>query len=95
MTMDERVARALLDQEIQPLRELSYAALVALIDQPVHRDVLGPDGKTYLLEVNVHWDHKPGGDVRVFVMVDDGGWRFWHPLGEDFIKSPSGEFVGE
>jgi hypothetical protein len=93
--MDERVARDLLERELKPLREVSYADLVAMIDRPIHRDVLGPDGKQWLLEINVHWDRKPGGDVHVFVMVDDGGWRFWHPLGEDFIKSPTGESVGE
>jgi len=93
--MDERVARRLLDREIERLRVLSYHELVAMIDHPTHEDVLGSDDRTWLLEVNVHWDDKPGGDVHVFVMVDDGGRGFWHPRSDDFIKAPNGELVGE
>jgi hypothetical protein len=31
----------------------------------------------------------------VFALIDDGGWRSFKPMGEDFIVAPDGSFVGE
>ena len=36
------------------------------------------------------WDDQEGGNMRVLGAVDDGGWRAFVPLCEDFIKTPSG-----
>jgi hypothetical protein len=93
--MDEQVARALLERELQPLRAVPYADLVAMIDRETAYDVPGPDGKTYQIEVCVFWDDTRGGDVRATVAIHDGGWRAFVPLTDSFIKAPSGDFVGE
>ena len=47
------------------------------------------------VHTTVIWDDEPGGNVRVMVSIDDGGLRAFVPMTESFIKSPSGEFVGE
>ena len=48
------------------------------------------------MEVAAVWDGEKGGDLRIFVMVDDGSERaFASPLTECFIISPDGSFVGE
>lgn len=55
-----------------------------------------PSGRAYNVEVQVLWDHIPGGPIRVIVAVDDGRiWRAFKPKSEDFILSPDGTFVGE
>ena len=41
------------------------------------------------------WDRGKEGDLRVLVMIDDGGWHAHGPLVEDFIIAPDGSFVGE
>lgn len=55
----------------------------------------GASGAAYQFEIEVFWDDKPGGDVRVMGSIDDGGLRAFLPLCEAFIMSPSGRFVGE
>lgn len=35
------------------------------------------------------------GAIRVIGSIDDGGWRAFRPLSDDFIRAPDGTFVGE
>jgi hypothetical protein len=55
----------------------------------------GAPGAVYQFEIEVFWDDKPGGDVRVMGSIANGGWRAFVPVCEDFIMSPSRAFVGE
>jgi hypothetical protein len=36
------------------------------------------------------WDGKKGADLRVMVAADDGGWRAFKPLTDDFVMRPDG-----
>jgi hypothetical protein len=92
---NEQVAQALIDAELRQLRMLPYSELVALIGKPSVKEILGEDTKLYQLEIEVFWDSKRGGDVRVMVADDDRGWKAFHPLTDDFIMRPDGTFVGE
>lgn len=58
-------------------------------------EVTGKSGTSYQGEVQVFWDGEPDGAIRVIASVDDGGWRAFVPLSEDFILAPDGTFVGE
>lgn len=49
----------------------------------------------YQVEIQVFWDDRQGGNVRVAGSIDDGAWRAFVPLTRDFIKAPDGSFVGE
>ena len=55
----------------------------------------GPSGASYQVDIQVRWDDEPNGDIRVLAGIDDGGWRAFAPLTEDFILGPDGRFVGE
>ena len=57
--------------------------------------VVGEDGNSYQLEVEAIWDIARDEDVRVIVSVDDGGWRAFKPLTQDFVMRPDGSFVDE
>jgi hypothetical protein len=64
----------------------------------VYEEAVGPSGTQYQLDIFAFWDggrRAVGGDLRVSVVIDDGGWRAFVPLVEDFIISPTGGFVGE
>jgi len=95
--MNESVARELLSRELATLRTRSYESLRdELLQEPYVKTVVGPDGEPYQVEIHAFWDDKPAGDLRVRVSIDDGrGWRAFSPRHDDFIISPSGEFVGE
>jgi hypothetical protein len=93
--VDHQIAYALIDGRLKELRQRSYGDLVTLIGHPQTKQIRGEDGKEYQLEVQVFWDSKKGGRLRVMVAADDGGWRAFKPLTDDFIMAPDGSFVGE
>jgi hypothetical protein len=55
----------------------------------------GPDGREYQIEVEVMWDDQPGGAVRVLAAIDDGSFRAFLALSDDFIMGPDGQFIGK
>ena len=93
--MDEQIVYALIDGWLRELRKRPYDDLVSFMGHPQTKEVTGGDGKNYQLEAEVFWDGKKGGDIRVIVAGDDGGWRAFKPLTSDFIMAPDGSFVGE
>jgi hypothetical protein len=93
--MDKREATAVLREHLERYRRRQYGELVVLIGKPQVFECRGASGATYQIEVGVHWDHQPGGALRVLASIDDGGWRALKPLTDDFIVAPDGTFVGE
>jgi hypothetical protein len=93
--MDNDEARAILAEHLGSYRALKYEELALRIDSIETAEVQAPSGVRYQLEVRVLWDHEPNSDVRVLGSVDDGGWRAFRPLNDDFIRAPDGRFVGE
>ena len=78
--MNEQVAYALINFELTRLEKVPYADLAGLIGKVETKEAVGEDGKKYQLEIQVLWDSKKGGDLRVIVAADDGGWRAFKPL---------------
>jgi hypothetical protein len=93
--MNREIASALIDEELGRLRKCSYAELHKLMDKPSTIDVQEPDGKRYQVERQAFWDSNKGGNIRVMVSADDGGWSAFKPLSGAFIISPDGSFIGE
>ena len=95
--MDRSEARTVLANHLASFRQRSYADLVALIGDVSVAEISGPSGAEYQIEIEVRWD-SPGErtNIRVLGAIDDG--RFLSalsPLGDSFILSPDGRFVGE
>ena len=97
--MNKEEARHILQEEIVALREKKYAELRRLVDPAgvTTRKTTGKSGVEYQIETIVFWDdpRELGGNLRVIVCIDDGGWRAFLPLSDDFIISPDESFVGE
>jgi hypothetical protein len=93
--MDNAEAAALLKNHLEAYRLRSYADLVTLLGKSHVAELRGASGATYQLEVEVHWDDRPGGALRVLGTIDDGGWRALKPLCDDLLLAPDGRFVGE
>jgi hypothetical protein len=78
------------------LRQLSYRQLVErLLDREETLEVLGASGSRYQVELQSVWDARPNDVLRIPGSVDDGGWRAFAPLTDDFLIAPDGSFVGE
>ena len=89
-------ARQIINTELELFRGKPYSELVQMIDaEPITGERTSPSGQFYQIEIQAYWDDKPNGNIRVSGSIDDGGLRAFAPLTEDFIKSPSDQFVGE
>jgi hypothetical protein len=93
--MDQTVARKLLKDELQNLRTRPFSFFTQSINKTIHKKTVGPDGIGYQIEMEVFWDGRRGGNIRVMGSVDDGKLRSVKPLTEDFVITPAGTFVGE
>jgi uncharacterized protein VirK/YbjX len=95
--MDKVEAKEILKEHINRLRKLHYSELCKYleadnIDTP---EAVGKTGTKYQLEIQAVWDDKKEGHLRVMVCIDDGGWRAFFPMSDDFIIAPNGAFVDE
>jgi hypothetical protein len=85
----------ILRQHLVAWRSRSWSDLRAMIGEAQVLEADGPSGTRYTVEVEASWDGKPEGDIRALASIDDGGWRAFTPLCEDFIKARSDDFVDE
>jgi hypothetical protein len=92
--MNNEIALSLLHAAMLEYRALSYDELARRVDADDHRDITGPDGRTYQLEVQVIREGRGPGPLHVFGSVDDGGWRAFKPLTVGFLMRPDGTRVG-
>lgn len=93
--MNKEEARAELAKEMQLWRSRSYSELAGLLDEVIVKEVAGPTGATYQIEIQIFWDAQLGGNLRVLGGIDDGGWSAFKPLSDSFIMAPDGTFIGE
>lgn len=67
-TNDSQRLAALVERRVADLERLGWAALVEREGEALHETVdLG--GTAYVLESQVFWDHRKGGDIRILVDV--------------------------
>lgn len=93
--MNATDASKVLAERLGKLRALAYRDLVRRVDSVLTETIARDSHRSWQLEFQVLWDDEPSGNVRVIGTIDDGGLRDFVPLTQSFIKSPSGEFVGE
>jgi hypothetical protein len=66
-----------------------------LIDHSETLERIAPSGAVYQIEMQVFVDDASRQTLLVMGSIDDGGWRAFSPLCDDFILAPDGSFVGE
>jgi hypothetical protein len=93
--MDNIEALNVLRNQLQSWRERTWTDLRCEIGHSWRFEVTGGSGTCYQGDVQVFWDDKPDGPIRVMASIDDGGWRAFVPLTDDFILAPDGTFIGE
>jgi hypothetical protein len=90
--MNKQEAIELLHAALAAYRRMSYSALASRVGTGENLELKGPSGADYQIEVQFFWDSERGGPVRVVGSIDDGGWRAFFPLGEDFLATADGAF---
>ncbi len=94
--MNKDEAAQVAEARLNELRRIPHAQLVEeWLKQPRSESATAPSGRTYQLEIEAVWDDRREKHLRVWVLVDDGGWRASLPLSRDFIVAPDGSFIGE
>jgi hypothetical protein len=93
--MNKVEALRVLHGELQAWRLHSWVDLRKKVGQSQRFEVTAESGTSYQGEIRVFWDAEPDGAIRVMASIDDGGWRAFVPLTEDFILAPDGTLVGE
>lgn len=88
--MDREEAKTLLNNKLNDYRHLSYDQLAARVGEEEFPEVTGPSGTQYQIEIQIVWDDKKGGDVRVLGSIDDGGWRAFLPLCDSLLVMADG-----
>ena len=87
MNRDE--AENIIRDELRKFRQKTYAELARLVGTRLPTTVMtGASGTKYQVAIQVHWDGKRDGNIRVLGLIDDGGWRAFVPLSEDFTIGP-------
>lgn len=87
---------AILQRYVHDLRARAYGELRDMESRPERvLEVTGDSGVTYTVEIDVIWDDRRKGHLRVLLAIDDGGLRAFVPMTDSFIVAPDGSFVGE
>lgn len=85
----------MLGQALNEYRKLSNEQMRARLGARNVLEIRGKSGTGYQVEIEVIWDNKPNGNIRVLGAIDDGRLRAYSPLTRSFILAPDGSFVGE
>ena len=103
-------AKQIIQKIVNEYRNRSYAKLCAMIGSDgIFEQICGESGQEYQIEIQIYWDDKKDGDVRLIGSIspfpDSPIWTdipllkwvpIYSPLAtEDFIMNSSGNFVGE
>jgi hypothetical protein len=86
-------AKLFLARALAKYAALPYGKLVASINHAEVINVRNESGAFYQIELNVYWDSKPDGNLRIMASIDDGGWRAFLPLTDSLIMKPDGTLL--
>jgi len=88
--MNDDEAMTIVRQELTKYRCRPYVELSRLVDSRIPTLIVkGSSATEYQLVIHVRWEGKRDGDIRVIGLIDNGGWRAFVPLSEDFITGPN------
>lgn len=93
--MNRAEAKSLLASRLDRLKGVEYSELRewVLEKRVLREEAPGESGVVYQLDSKAFWERKAEGDIRVAVLIDDGGWRAFFPLSDSFIIRSDGSFV--
>ena len=85
--MDKQKLQTLLREKITVLQQLSYEDLCRFINNP-QTEKHGEKETFYQVEWESFYDDNKSKKLRVMVCIDNGSWRAFRPLCDDFLITP-------
>jgi hypothetical protein len=83
--MNRKEATTVVRQELMKYRRMPYVELRRLVDTRLPTLVIkGASGAEYQVVIQVHWEGKRGGDIRIVGLIDDFGWARICPAARRF-----------
>lgn len=73
--MDSQEAERTLQEFLKRYRAHTHAELATLVGEQKTFEIRGESGAHYQIEVQVFWDSRSSGMIRVLGSIDDGGVR--------------------
>lgn len=93
--MNPQEARTVLTEQLHPYRFEGYKALQRLLAEADIFEIQGPSGAPYRLQIEAVWDDRPGGNLRVFGLLEDGeGLGAFAPVTGEFTIASTGAIIG-
>jgi ribosomal protein S28E/S33 len=89
MNVDE--AWDVLNQELEAYKRLTRRAVCDAMATPIVVERTGPSGTVYQIEIDVLWDSRERGEIRVVGSIDDGSLRAFVPVTAGFLVTSEGE----
>jgi hypothetical protein len=70
-------------------RNESYDSLKRRMGTVTSVELASPDGNRYAAEIQILWDDKPDGDIRIIAAVDGPAVSAYFPVGEsEIVRRP-------
>lgn len=93
--MDAQEARTVLTEQLFPYRGEGYKALQRLLAEADIFEIQGPSGAAYRIQVEAVWDDRPGGNLRIFGLLEDGeNLGAFAPVTDEFTIASTGAIIG-
>lgn len=86
--MNKDEARPILLRKLVEYHRRPYEWLAERAGETDRFETTGRSGAWYQIEIELRWDDRPGGVVRVLGSIDDAGWSAFCPMSFDFLASP-------
>jgi hypothetical protein len=86
--MNRQEADQILQCELDAIEQFGYEELRGRIDEVVTLEKTATTGTIYQLELQIFWDDRQAGPIRILGSIDDGGLRALMPHTASRIVSP-------
>lgn len=91
--MNKIVVNEIFEEKLNSLKEFTYDYLCKYLTETENKIVIGSDGKEYQVETLAFWDDKQNEVLRLWISIDDMGWRAFIPMNRCFLIDKDKEII--
>lgn len=91
--MNKKVANEIFEEKLIFLKQFNYEYLCKYLTETKYETIIGTDGKEYQMQIQAFWDDKPNEVLRMWISIDDGGWRAFIPMNRCFLIDKNNNII--